>query len=140
HLRLQFLPHLNHRQRHFQQLPLAEYLELRLGLVLHSLIAFLHSGSPLENRVCNPNSIRVRVESRCFLFQVSTKGGTTSCFSFARLYTASAHGVVPRRCACIFSCRSPLEAIRRISRVDEHLERFRRISGSVRIRGSCVSR
>ena len=29
-------------------------------------------------RVCNPNSIRVRVESRCFLFQASTKGGTTS--------------------------------------------------------------
>ncbi len=81
HLGLQLLPHLNHRQRHLQQLPLAEHFELLLGLALHSLIAFLHSGSPLENRVCNPNSIRVRVESRCFLFQVSTKGGTTSMAS-----------------------------------------------------------
>lgn len=29
-------------------------------------------------RVSNPNSTRIRVESRCFLSQVSTKGGTYS--------------------------------------------------------------
>src|SRR5258708_19830212 len=49
HLGLQLLPHLDYRQRHLHhQLPLAHDLELRLGLVLPSLIAFPHSGSPLK--------------------------------------------------------------------------------------------
>src|ERR1700719_5140451 len=76
---LQFLPHFHQRQRQpHRQLSFSHNLELRLGFSDPSLIGFPHSGSPLEKRLIIPDSIRARAESRYFLFQVSTKGGTTS--------------------------------------------------------------
>jgi hypothetical protein len=55
-LRLQFFPHLRHPRRYLdQQLPLADDFKLLLGLVLRSLIGFLHCGSTLEKKFSNPN-------------------------------------------------------------------------------------
>src|SRR5262249_38729892 len=45
----------------------------------------------LSKRVLTPDSIRVRVESRYFLLQVSTKGGTTSQRWSLKLSVGVAH-------------------------------------------------
>lgn len=78
-LRLQLFPHLDQRERQMDcQLLASDDFKAVLGLTRHSLICVFHSGSPLESRLITPDSIRVRVESRYFFLQVSTKSGTTS--------------------------------------------------------------
>ena len=68
-LGLQFFPNLDHRQRHLhQQLPVSEDLKLPLGLALHSLIGFPHSGSPFPKKSFPPELYPSSGESRCFPF------------------------------------------------------------------------
>jgi hypothetical protein len=75
-LGLQFLPHLDHRQRHLhQQLPVSHYLKLLLGLASCSLIGFPHSGSPFQKKSSHPNSIRVRARAAAFLFRFQLREG-----------------------------------------------------------------
>src|ERR1035437_9937712 len=53
-----------------------QHLELLRGLLRTALVSLGHSGSPFRNESSHPDSVRVRADSRYFLFQVSTKDGS----------------------------------------------------------------
>src|SRR5208282_2968902 len=93
-LRLQPFQGLEHRQGQLHHpLPASDHLEVGLGLPLGSLVFVLHQRLSFflltQGEVLTPNSIRVRGESRCFLFQVSTKGGSCSVMNVTNYTTIS---------------------------------------------------